>query len=105
MPQVNGGCWLIQPRSAHLRRNTVRASTCTRSTTVSAGADWPPERDVRWTAQERASLTDERLNMRLLHVWPEEVVLASPALQQRDAGLVGVVLKNLDAFAGRLIRQ
>lgn len=58
-----------------------------------------PERDVRRPCQEGATAVDERLNVRLLHVWPQEDLLTWPMLNEGEARWVACVLKHGDAPA------
>src|SRR5690606_41275450 len=56
-------------------------------------------RDLRWSCKDRAGASDEGLDVRLLHVRPQEHLSAWPMLDQREARWVACVLEQGDAAA------
>ena len=61
--------------------------------------DGMPKRDLRWPCEEGSGALDEGLDVRLLHVRPQENLLAGPMLDQREARRVVCVLKHGEATA------
>src|SRR5690606_36610707 len=63
------------------------------------GTNGVPERDIRWPCEEGPGALDEGLNVWLLHVRPQEDLLAWPMLDQREARWIARVLQHGDAAA------
>ena len=65
--------------------------------TLSGATNRVPEGDIWWSCEETRGRLNEGLNMRLLHVWPQEDLLAGPIFNQSKPGRVRRVLEHRDA--------
>ena len=63
------------------------------------------ERNFRWSGQEGARRLNESLDVRLLHVRPQECGTVGPALNECDQLWIVEALQNLNARARRLDGQ
>ena len=66
---------------------------------MSGTTDGMPERDLRRPCKEGASTLNKCLDVRLLHVRPQENLLTWPMLDQCEARWVACILEHGDAAA------